>query len=422
MNVSVKELEEFVVATQPDLKIIKRELSAFNIFNVLGIQHREIRHSNFLGWLFDPNESHQLGDVFLKALLQLMRDKTEEKRFNEAVFIELIHQDLSDTQVYRERVHNIDILVVNEKLGLVICIENKIYANFSAHQLEKYYTYVEKKYVGADHRLYVALTRNTEQDYKQFAAGEHYINITYRDILYLIKTNINVINNAISSVKESIHQYIAMTEKSITHTSPEVLKAREIYKKHYKELDFIISNKPDFSKHNKAIIKKIKKGELGAFDIIDNQKHSSIIRILPADETLKAIFTDTRFQSWNGDQLFCLELFLYKEHVWLKWCFGDIRATDAAVKAACQAKKERMVHAMKDFDCFKETTLKISKHSADPEKSFTGICAVGVCYYDVFLGQDKLFLDFLIEKFDEINTQLIQPWTQECIQKLTPLQ
>ena len=29
-----------------------------NIFEVLKLQHYEIRHSNFLGWFLDPNDNH----------------------------------------------------------------------------------------------------------------------------------------------------------------------------------------------------------------------------------------------------------------------------------------------------------------------------------------------------------------------------
>ena len=41
-----------------------------NIFKVLGASKAEIRHSNFLAWLLDPNESHNLGGVFLKRFLR----------------------------------------------------------------------------------------------------------------------------------------------------------------------------------------------------------------------------------------------------------------------------------------------------------------------------------------------------------------
>ena len=41
-----------------------------NIFQILRISKTEIRHSNFLAWLLDANQSHKLGDIFLKRFLR----------------------------------------------------------------------------------------------------------------------------------------------------------------------------------------------------------------------------------------------------------------------------------------------------------------------------------------------------------------
>ena len=65
-------LEYFEKECKEDFKTIKASLDAFNIFEVLKIHRREIRHSNFLGWLFDPNGSHNLGDIFLKELIKTL--------------------------------------------------------------------------------------------------------------------------------------------------------------------------------------------------------------------------------------------------------------------------------------------------------------------------------------------------------------
>ena len=417
MSVSVKDLERFIVEAQPKLETIKRDLGAFNIFNVLGIQHREIRHSNFLGWLFDPNESHQLGDVFLKEVFKLLR---EIEALNADDFINLLLQDLSDTQVYRESVHNIDILIVNQKLGIVVCIENKIYADYSAHQLEKYYTYVEENYNGIKTRVYVTLTPFKNNSHYKYDKGKEYKNISYQDIVTLLKANQDRIEKAVPTVRESINQYIAMTEKSVIQSSDEVKLAQKIYKKYRHELEFIMNNKPDFSKLKNTIIREFNKGSFGAFDIIKTDTHKDIIRILPKDEALQNLFRDKAFKSWNGEYLFCLELFIQKEHLWLKWCFGDIRATEE--KKACQEKKTTMVHAMKEFKCFKNTTLKIDIYSAKPEDPFAGICSVNLFHFDTYMNQDKLFITYLKDKFNDVNTKLIEPWIKECIEKLTPLQ
>jgi LysR family transcriptional regulator, glycine cleavage system transcriptional activator len=54
----------------------KRFPSRLNIFEATGIHRQEIRHSNFLAFLLRPQESHGLGDAFLKRLLQKALDNT----------------------------------------------------------------------------------------------------------------------------------------------------------------------------------------------------------------------------------------------------------------------------------------------------------------------------------------------------------
>ncbi len=48
-----------------------------NIFKIIGRTHLERAHSNFWGWLIDPNGSHKLGSfVIQKILLQLIDKST----------------------------------------------------------------------------------------------------------------------------------------------------------------------------------------------------------------------------------------------------------------------------------------------------------------------------------------------------------
>jgi hypothetical protein len=49
---------------------IDLELKESNFFEILKISRMEIRHSNFLGWLLDPNESHGLNELILVRFLR----------------------------------------------------------------------------------------------------------------------------------------------------------------------------------------------------------------------------------------------------------------------------------------------------------------------------------------------------------------
>jgi hypothetical protein len=51
------------------LEILKSSLNRFNPFKILKIEDHEVRHSNVLSWLLNPNENHNFDDKFLKKFL-----------------------------------------------------------------------------------------------------------------------------------------------------------------------------------------------------------------------------------------------------------------------------------------------------------------------------------------------------------------
>jgi hypothetical protein len=62
-------LEEFV-AGNVDLQRLENALRKFNLFDSLKLVWQEVKHSDFLAYLLDPQQNHGLGDIFLKSLLQ----------------------------------------------------------------------------------------------------------------------------------------------------------------------------------------------------------------------------------------------------------------------------------------------------------------------------------------------------------------
>ena len=81
----------------------------FNIFKVLGITQAELKHSNMLAWLLDPNGNHQLGDSFLKLFLQ-------ELFINITPTFDVLLADLYKFEIYREW-HRIDIFLIQRKIS-----------------------------------------------------------------------------------------------------------------------------------------------------------------------------------------------------------------------------------------------------------------------------------------------------------------
>ena len=73
-------LENFIFDSNLKELEKKYELNNFNIFDCLKLTRAEIRHSNFLAWLLDPNEAHGFEDYFLTAfrisVLIIMADRS----------------------------------------------------------------------------------------------------------------------------------------------------------------------------------------------------------------------------------------------------------------------------------------------------------------------------------------------------------
>lgn len=134
----------------------------YNIFNCIGMNHYEIKHSNFLAWLFNPKGEHGLGIKFLNCFLA----KVYHGKF-------LMREE--NTTVTREE-NDIDILIVDKYNKKVCVIENKVYAKEGKGQLEKYWVYVNEKYTGYDKR-FIYMSLNGEEP-----SFPEYRNITYKEV------------------------------------------------------------------------------------------------------------------------------------------------------------------------------------------------------------------------------------------------
>ena len=67
----------------PKLEELTLSLHTPNFFNILNVTKTEIRHSNFLAWMMNPNESHNLNTIFLKWFLKEVFSSDKIKWANE---------------------------------------------------------------------------------------------------------------------------------------------------------------------------------------------------------------------------------------------------------------------------------------------------------------------------------------------------
>jgi len=129
----LKRLESFVVDNK-DLDLLARLANQFNIFEAIGVEQQELRHSDFLSYLLDPNANHELGDVFAKKLFQKGVSGIDRSSLP-LTPIDIDIWNLKASEVFREW-HDIDILFVNEANELVVAIENKIWTGEHSDQFQ----------------------------------------------------------------------------------------------------------------------------------------------------------------------------------------------------------------------------------------------------------------------------------------------
>ena len=118
------------------------ENTTFNVFDVLKISRTEIRHSNVLAWLLDPNANHGYSHNFLARLNSYL---ARDGFVSDKDVFKLLTMKYMDVIVLREW-QNIDILIESKDEKYVLCIENKVDSQDHSGQLDKYYDIIEEKY------------------------------------------------------------------------------------------------------------------------------------------------------------------------------------------------------------------------------------------------------------------------------------
>jgi len=246
----VKELEGFIFNNK-ELEQLESIEDKFNIFSSLGIINQEVRHSNFLAWLLNPNETHNLADYFTTRFLKLAvyNDSNENPDLN---LIDIDTLNLSKINVYREW-NNIDVLLVDDDQKLVCVIENKIESKEHSNQLTTYRKVIESNYPDYK-KIYIYLTvYGIEPENEKV-----YIPISYKEILQLVESLLERKESQMNDeVSLFIRHYNEMVKRYIMEESEVQELCEQLYKKHKKALDLIFKHKPDIYSDIKDVLEEI---------------------------------------------------------------------------------------------------------------------------------------------------------------------
>ena len=241
-----KALLDFSVNNE-DLDRLESLINAFNPIKVLGASDYEIRHSNVLAWLIDPNSHHGLGDTFFKnILLEILRSGTENGfpiiKAGLPLIEDVISSDFNDLQVLREW-GNIDIFAISPSNNLLFVIENKVGASESDDQLTKYVDIVEKKYPDRpdrkDKRVFVFLTIDGTAP----SGSNKYIPFTHKQIHKIVRSTVEIRKDYINAkVYDFIKQYLLILEEKTMQNEGFISLCEKLYQEHKDAIEVILEH------------------------------------------------------------------------------------------------------------------------------------------------------------------------------------
>lgn len=225
-------LERFVVDNDELLELEER-IGKFNIFDALGVVRAEIRHSNFLAWLLDPNESHGQGALFLKAvLMDLLKGAPPEARPLSPV--ELDGEELRGVEVRREW-RRIDLLITCKEPPFAVAVENKIDSGESDGQLGRYKRVMREQFPGLK-QMFVFLTTDGVEP-----SDEDWVPYSYADVHRVLERVRRTGHGAIGDDVEAFLEHYLRLIGSRFMDDPKIDElCQRIYTNHRQALDLII--------------------------------------------------------------------------------------------------------------------------------------------------------------------------------------
>lgn len=225
-----------------------------NIFNVLKLARTEIRHSNMLAWLLDPNGNHGLGASILYGFLSKLPNRLPAQasdNMSDIDFLSLLTSDISSFQIRREW-KNIDILLVSQALHTIIAIENKIDSGLGKRptkktQLDDYDAALKKAYKNGWQWARVLLSPNQAR-FEDETIGTWGL-LEYSDFIDILDRSLQTNSKTLSpEASVLINNYMDLLKNEITMDNDDLIRiCNEIYKNHKSALDLIFDNRYDLA-------------------------------------------------------------------------------------------------------------------------------------------------------------------------------
>ncbi len=231
-----RKLLERLVVGNPDLERLELLLRKFNLFVAMGVVYHEVRHSNFLAYLFDPRQNHGLGSLFLKRFLQSAMAGDSQPGFT-PIDIEVWRAE--GLEVLREW-KNIDVTLRDHANHVAVIIENKIASSEHSNQLQRYFEVSEHELRGwTIARIYLTPDGEPPTD-------SRYIAMSYAKVCDVLEALASPDAYAMSNeVRIGLRHYAEMLGRHVVAESEISQLCRRIYEQHREALDLIYEHRPD---------------------------------------------------------------------------------------------------------------------------------------------------------------------------------
>ncbi len=212
----------------------KQEISAKtnktnNIFQILRVEDFEIRHTNFLDWLFNNNQS------FLQEFLQQVCGIPAQQA--NAMSASKLFETHNPYKITKGRL--IDLVLDFDKDKYLIVIENKVYSGEGVNQLREYHKFIEEEqtYKGYNTKKFIYLTLNGIEPEDEDDRN-NWQTLSYDTILKILvkiklkpKSSDDIMNILIDHYCQTLQIKIKENEKEMDYF-------KEFYKTYYNNKNF----------------------------------------------------------------------------------------------------------------------------------------------------------------------------------------
>jgi len=304
-----KVLEHFVY-DNPDLERLEAILDDFNPFQAMRWTRQEARHSAFLRWLLDPQETHGLGSYFLRAFTKRIAHRSAGLHPKAPSIFDVDSWSLNHTEVLQEW-NNIDLLIKNDFDGFILVVENKVDSTEHRGQLQRYRSLVEQQFA-AHKKLYAYLTIGGAK-----ASDDYYVSVDYSEIVALVAETLNRRGEQLSTeVRAFLSQYVEMVRRNIVEDSEIQRICQRIYEKHRRALDVLFEYRPDKASEVTTMLRElISEHE----NLEEDHCTKSAVRFIPTELD----FLPRAGDGWTpSKRMLLFEIENYRSKLWCRLTLG----------------------------------------------------------------------------------------------------